>query len=65
MLVRWLIFVHVLASLTFFLAHGTSAAMAFQLRKETNIDRIRAMLDLSGTTAIWMFGIYSGITKFR
>ncbi len=55
MLVRWLIFIHVLASLTFFLAHGTSAAMAFQLRKETNIDHIRAMLDLSGTTAMLMF----------
>ena len=55
MLVRWLIFIHVLASITFFLAHGTSAAMAFQLRKETNIDRIRAMLDLSGTTMMLMF----------
>lgn len=55
MLVRWLIFIHVLASVTFFLAHGTSAAMAFQLRKETNIDRIRAMLDLSGTTIMLMF----------
>lgn len=55
MLVRWLIFIHVLASITFFLAHGTSAAMVFQLRKETNIDRIRAMLDLSGTTMMLMF----------
>ena len=55
MLVRWLIFIHVLSSLTFFLAHGTSAAMAFQLRKETNIERIRAMLDLSGTTIMLMF----------
>jgi len=52
MLLRWLIFIHVLSAVTFFLAHGTSAAMAFQLRKETNIERIRAMLDLSGTTAI-------------
>ena len=50
MLVRWLIFIHVLSAITFFLAHGTSAAMTFQLRKETNIDRIRAMLDLSATT---------------
>ena len=55
MLIRWLIFIHVFASLTFFLAHGTSAAMAFQLRKETNLDRIRAMLDLSGTTIMLMF----------
>jgi len=52
MFLRWLIFIHVLSAITFFLAHGTSAAMAFQLRKETNIDRIRAMLDLSGTTVM-------------
>ena len=58
MLVRWLIFIHVLASITFFLAHGTSAAMAFQLRKETNIERIRAMLDLSGTTIMLLFGSF-------
>jgi hypothetical protein len=55
MLVRWLIFIHVLSSITFFLAHGTSATMAFQLRKETNIERIRTMLDLSGTTIMLMF----------
>jgi hypothetical protein len=55
MLIRWLVFIHVLASITFFLAHGTSAAMAFQLRKETNIQRIHALLDLSGTTMIAMF----------
>jgi len=55
MLLRWLIFIHVLSAITFFLAHGTSAAMAFQLRKETNIERIRAMLDLSGTTIMALF----------
>ena len=55
MLVRWLIFIHILAAITFFLAHGTSAAMAFQLRKETNVERIRAMLDLSGTTIMVLF----------
>lgn len=52
MLVRWLVFIHVLSVITFFLAHGTSAAMAFQLRKEKSIERIRAMLDLSGTTVM-------------
>ena len=53
-LIRWLIFVHVLAALTFFLAHGTSAAMAFKIRKETNLTRIGAMLDLSWSTMILM-----------
>ena len=49
-MVRWLVFLHVLSAIAFFLLHGTSAAMAFQLRKETNFDRIRAMLDLSQST---------------
>ena len=58
MLVRWLVFIHVLAAITFFLAHGTSVAMAFQLRKETKINRIRAMLDLSATTMMWLFASF-------
>ena len=49
-LIRWLIFLHILSAITFFLAHGTSATMAFQLRKETDFNRIRAMLDLSWST---------------
>ncbi len=53
-LIRWLIFVHVLAALTFFLAHGTSAAMAFKIRKETDFARIGAMLDLSWSTMTLM-----------
>src|SRR6266545_7457967 len=53
-LIRWLVFVHVLAAITFFLAHGTSAAMTFQIRKETDFTRIRAMLDLSWSTMVLM-----------
>lgn len=54
LLIRWLIFLHVLAAITFFLAHGASAAAAFQLRKESDFARIRAMLDLSWSTMILM-----------
>ncbi len=53
-LIRWLIFLHVLSAITFFLAHGTSAAMTFKIRKEINFDRMRAMLDLSWSTMILM-----------
>ena len=60
LLVRWLVFVHILAAISFFLAHGTSAAMAFQVRKETDLDRIRALLDLSWSTTIIM-GVSFGI----
>jgi len=51
-LVPWLIFLHTLSAITFFLTHGTSMAMVFQLRKETDFARIRAMLDLSESTLI-------------
>jgi hypothetical protein len=54
-LIRWLIFLHVLSALTFFLAHGASAAMTFRVRKETDFVRIRAMLDLSESTIEIMF----------
>src|SRR5215216_6223468 len=41
-------------SLAGFPAHGTSATMTFQIRKETDFNRIRAMLDLSWSTQILM-----------
>ena len=44
-LIRWLIFLHVLSAITFFLAHGASAAMAFRVRKETDFARIRALVN--------------------
>lgn len=53
--VPWLIFIHILGAITFFLAHGTSIAMAFQLRKETDLARIRALLDLSMSSMVTMF----------
>jgi hypothetical protein len=62
MLVRWLVFIHVLSAITFFLAHGTSAAMAFQLRKERDLVRIRAMLDLSDSTVEIMFVAFLGMS---
>ena len=52
--VRWLIFLHVLSAITFFVAHGTAAAMVFKIRTETDFTRIRAMLDLSGSTMMLM-----------
>lgn len=54
-LIQWLIFLHVLSALTFFLAHGTSVAMAFRVRRETDFTRLRAMLDLSESTIEIMF----------
>jgi len=53
--VPWLIFLHTLSAFTFFLGHGTSVAMAYQIRKEKDFARIRAMLDLSESTLIVAF----------
>lgn len=50
----WLVFLHTLSALLFFLTHGTSVAMAFQLRKEKDFARIGAMLDLSGSMLLMM-----------
>jgi hypothetical protein len=54
MLIQWLIFLHVLGAITFFLGHGASAAMVFRLRHETDLERIRAQLDLSSSTMVFM-----------
>ena len=50
MLVQWIVFIHVLSVISFFLAHGAAAAMIFKIRAETDFARIRAMLDLSAST---------------
>jgi hypothetical protein len=57
-LIQWLVFLHVLAAIGFFLFHGASAAMAFQVRKETDFSRIRALLDVSQSTFAGMFASF-------
>lgn len=51
---QWLVFLHVLAALTFFLAHGASAAVAFRLKRESEPARLQALLDVS-VTALSVF----------
>ncbi|MCC6613182.1 MAG: hypothetical protein IT320_06860 [Anaerolineae bacterium] len=67
---RWVVFVHILAAIAFFIAHGASVVMAFQLRRERELERIGAILDLSNAAlpfAYWAFmililaGIIAGI----
>lgn len=45
-----LVVVHVMAALLFALAHGVSVAVALRLRTERDLDRVRALLDLSAST---------------
>ena len=44
----WLVFVHAVGGFTFALAHGASAAVGLRLRGERDLERVRALLDLSG-----------------
>jgi hypothetical protein len=46
---RWIVFLHVAGVFGFLLSHGSSAGVAFALRRERNPERIRALLDLSGS----------------
>jgi predicted integral membrane protein DUF2269 len=63
----WVVFVHAATVLLFFIAHGTSMSVAFAVKREQNLDRLRAELDLSamamGPAAIVLVivGLLSGI----
>jgi hypothetical protein len=46
----WVVFIHAAGVLLFFVAHGTSMAVAFRLKSETDPARVRALLDLSRAT---------------
>jgi hypothetical protein len=54
----WVIFLHVLGVLGFVLFHGASAAVSFKLRGESEIPRIRALLDLSSATLGAMYAFF-------
>ncbi len=63
----WVVFVHAATVLLFFIAHGTSMAVAFMLKRESEPTRIRALLDLSRfslgvpTIVVVVVGLVSGI----
>jgi hypothetical protein len=46
---RWWVFIHIVGVIGFVLAHGVSVGMALRLRHERNPDRIRALLQVSGS----------------
>jgi hypothetical protein len=43
-------FVHVIGVFAFLMAHGVSAGVAFRLRSERSLERIRALLELSANS---------------
>ncbi|MBI3738691.1 MAG: hypothetical protein HY258_06565 [Chloroflexi bacterium] len=69
MLYRIIVFLHVISTFGFLLSHGASVSMAFALKRERDSQKIRALLDLSGTSyplmsltllASIVFGIIAG-----
>ena len=49
---RWIVFVHVLGVFVFLLAHGVATFVAFRLRGEHEVERLRVLLDLSRGTRV-------------
>lgn len=54
-LYRSVLFINFFFGFLYMLAHGVSATVAFRLRQETSLDRIRALLDLSGSSITLMY----------
>ena len=50
----WVVFLHLVGVFGFLMAHGVSAAVALRLRKEREVERVRALLDLSSYSIIVM-----------
>jgi hypothetical protein len=55
---NWVVFLHVVGAFTFVLAHGVSAGVALKLRREREIPRVQALLDLSSAATS---GLYIGL----
>lgn len=61
------VFVHAASILLFFIAHGTSMAVAFALKRETDPSRVRTLLELSrrsigvSTSVLFVIGLATGI----
>jgi hypothetical protein len=53
-LYEWIKFLHVIAAITFMVAHGTSIAISFSVKREHDMNKIKTMLDLSGSMWIAM-----------
>ncbi|HSR47555.1 MAG TPA: hypothetical protein VLL77_06150 [Anaerolineales bacterium] len=50
-----LLYLHVLAGFLYMFSHGASGFVSFRLRQENVLDRIRALLDLSGYSFVLMY----------
>jgi hypothetical protein len=53
---QWVVLVHIVGAFTFVLAHGTSAFVSDQIRRERDPVRIRALLELSSRSIGVVYG---------
>ncbi len=69
MLYKIVVFLHVISVFGYLLAHGVSAGVAFALKKERDVKKIRVLLDLSAASypvmfntlyAFFIFGVIAG-----
>ena len=51
----WLVLFHIVAAFAFVLSHGASSAVALVLRRQNDAERVRALLELSRSTAVAMY----------
>lgn len=71
MLYKIIVFLHVISVFGYLLSHGVSAGVAFALKKERDIQRIRALLDLSAASypimfnTLFAFFIFGAIAGFQ
>jgi uncharacterized membrane protein len=54
-LYNWVVFLHVAGAFAFVLAHGVSAGVALKLRREREVPRVQALLDLSNVASQGMY----------
>lgn len=52
---HWWILLHILGALGFVMAHGVSVTVALGLRRERDRGRIAELLQISGSTILWMY----------
>jgi hypothetical protein len=50
MMYSWMVFLHLLGIFGFLIAHGVSASVFFALKRERNVERICALLQLSASS---------------
>lgn len=53
---QWLVFLHICGVIIFFAAHGVSTMVTFRLERQQNLERMRALMELSAASlpVMWL-----------